>query len=55
MFEKLRDGERIELAKAKIPKVLDHFLYLLELHANNAHIVYSPLLSSQIPPSFAAN
>jgi hypothetical protein len=35
--------------------VLDHFLYLLELHANNAHVVYSPLLSSQISQSFAAN
>jgi hypothetical protein len=29
--------------------------YLLELHANNAHVVHSSLLSSQIPQSFAAN
>ena len=36
-------------------KALDHFLYLLELHANNAFVVYSPILSSQIPASFAAN
>ena len=55
MFEKLGGVARIEWAKAKMPKVLGHFLYLLELHANNAHIVHSPLLSSQIPQSFAAN
>jgi AbiU2 len=28
---------------------------LLEVHANNAYVVYSPLLSSQISQSFAAN
>jgi hypothetical protein len=55
MFENLGSAERIDLAKAKMPKVLDHLLYLLELHANNAHVVYSPLLSSQIPQSFGAN
>jgi AbiU2 len=55
MFENLGDAARIETAKAKMPKVLGHFLYLLELHANNAHVVYSSLLSSQIPQSFAAN
>jgi hypothetical protein len=55
MFEKLGGAARIECAKAKIPNVLGHFLYLLELHANNAHVIYSTLLSSQIPPSFAAN
>jgi hypothetical protein len=32
-----------------------HLLYLLELRENNALIVYSPLLSSQIPASYAAN
>jgi len=47
--------KRIDLARAKMTRVLDHFLYLLELHANNRHVVYSPLLSSQIPQSFAAN
>jgi hypothetical protein len=36
-------------------KVLDHFLYLLELNANNKFIVYSPTLSRQIPTSYAAN
>ena len=55
MFEALDSVKRIELAKAKMEKVLDHFLYLLELHANNALVVYSPILSSQITPSYAAN
>jgi hypothetical protein len=35
MFEKLGGVARIEWAKAKMPNVLGHFLYLLELHANN--------------------
>jgi AbiU2 len=35
--------------------VLDHLLYLLALHENNAIIVYSGTLSSQIPYSHAAN
>ena len=47
--------DRIELAKTKMAKVLDHFRYVIELHANNCFIVYSPTLVSQIPPSFAAN
>jgi hypothetical protein len=55
MFESLENAVRIELAKDKMPRVLDHLLYLLELHANNAHVVYSALLSSQIPQSFGAN
>ena len=55
MFEEFTSVKRIELAKAKMERVLDHFLYLLELHANNALVVYSPILSSQITPSYAAN
>jgi HEPN superfamily AbiU2-like protein len=47
--------ERIALAKAKMTRVLDDVLYLLELHANNAIVVHSPALSSQIPRSYAAN
>ena len=47
--------ERIRLAKAKMTKVLDHFLYVVELHANNSFVVFSPLLASQIPRSYAAN
>jgi AbiU2 len=48
-------AKRIELAKAKMPKVLDYFLYVLELHANNSFVVYSPLLASQITYSYAAH
>jgi hypothetical protein len=48
-------AERVALAKSKMAKVLDHFLYVVELHANNGFVVYSPRLVSQIPPSFAAN
>ena len=55
MFESLAAPERIERAKSKMQKVLDHFLYVLELHANNRYVVYSPILSSQIPTSYAAN
>jgi hypothetical protein len=47
--------ERIRLAKAKIKKVIDHFLYVVELHANNSFVVFSPVLASQIPRSYAAN
>jgi hypothetical protein len=47
--------ERITLAKAKMTRVLDDLLYLLELHANNAIVVHSTTLSSQIPRSYAAN
>jgi len=45
----------MDLAKTTMGRVLDHFLYLLELHANNSFVVYSPTLISQIPRSFAAN
>jgi len=51
----LSDTQRIALAKAKMNRVMDHFLYLLELHANNKFVVYSSLLSQQIPVSYAAN
>jgi hypothetical protein len=52
---KLTLPERIQAAKAKTASVVDHLLYLVELHENNALILYSPLLSSQIPTSHAAN
>jgi hypothetical protein len=47
--------ERIKLAKAKMTKIIDHFLYVIELHANNSFVVFSPVLASQIPRSYAAN
>jgi hypothetical protein len=55
VFENMSKAERIELAKAKMEKVLDHFLYVAELHANNSFVVYSETLASQIHQSFAAN
>jgi hypothetical protein len=54
-IERLPKPERIRLAKAKMTKVLHHFLYVVELHANNSFVVFSPLLASQIPRSYAAN
>lgn len=55
MFENLTSAQRMELAKDKMEKVLGHLLYVLELHANNVFVVYSPALSAQIPPSYAAS
>jgi hypothetical protein len=55
MFENIAKADRIDLAKARIERVLDHLLYVVELHANNEFVVYSKTLSSQIPRSYAAN
>jgi hypothetical protein len=55
MFEKMTVPDRLKAAKEKTERVVDHLLYLLELHENNAIIVYSGTLSSQIPTSHAAN
>jgi hypothetical protein len=52
---KLSIAERLAAAKAKTERVVDHLLYVLELHANNEIVVYSPTLRSQIPTSYAAN
>jgi hypothetical protein len=55
MFEYLTNVQRIELAKAKTERVLNHLLYVLGLHANNDFVVYTSVLSRQIPKSYAAN
>jgi AbiU2 len=55
VFENMTTADRIAAAKTKTARVIDHLLYLLELHENNAIILYSPTLSSQIPTSYAAN
>src|SRR5262245_47123536 len=55
MFEGMTLMHRVQVAKEKTERVVDHLLYLLELHENNSIILYSPTLSSQIPTSFAAN
>ena len=54
-FQKMTVQERIAAAKEKTRRVVDHVHYLLELHENNAIVIYSPTLSAQIPESFAAN
>jgi hypothetical protein len=55
MFKHLSNQQRIDLAKSKTIKVVDHLVHLIQLNANNSCIVYSPMLSSQIRRSFAAN
>jgi hypothetical protein len=54
MFEHLTTAKRIQAAKAKTDRVVDHLLYLLALHENNAIITYSGALSSQITLAHAA-
>jgi hypothetical protein len=55
MFDDLSDSDCIARAKKKMERVLDHVLNLVAVHENNALIVFSPTLASQIPRSFAAN
>src|SRR6516164_3496660 len=55
MFKKMSVPERARIAKEKTRRVVDHLHYLLELHENNAIVLYTPTLSQQIPTSFAAN
>ena len=49
MFETISKAERIELAKARIERVLDHLLYVIELHANNEFVVYLPPTQRRCP------
>jgi AbiU2 len=55
MYEHMTTAKRIRAAKAKTDRVVDHLLYLLALHENNAIIVYSDTLSSQIGYARAGN
>jgi hypothetical protein len=54
-ISKLSIAERITAAKAKTERLVDHLLYVIELHENNAITLYSPILASQIPTSHAGN
>jgi len=54
MFEHLSTAKRIQAAKVKTQRVVDHLRYLLALHENNAIITYSDTLSSQITLAHAA-
>jgi AbiU2 len=55
VFEHVTTADRVQAAKVKTERVVDHLLYLLALHESNAIIVYSDTLSSQIRRSLAAN
>jgi hypothetical protein len=55
MFRKLTTAKRVQAAKQKTERVVDHLLYLLALHESNTIVVYSDTLSKQIPRSYAAN
>ena len=55
MFESWNTRRRVDEAKRVTDRVLDHIHYLLDLHENNAIILYSDILSKQIPRSYAAN
>jgi len=46
---------RLDLARAKTKRILDHLTALHQLQATNDLVVYSPMLSSQIPVSRAAH
>jgi hypothetical protein len=48
-------ADRIAAAKQKVPRLIDQLMYLLALHENNAIVLYSSTLASQIPESHAAN
>ena len=48
MFEHMTTAERIRAAKEKTERVVDHLLYLLALHENNAIIAYSDAMAAGI-------
>ena len=47
--------ERMTYAKDKTTRMVNALVDLVALHENNRLVVYSPLLSGQLPRSFAAN
>lgn len=53
--DKLTDIERVKRAKVLTEKLVDHARSLIAAAENNAVVLYSDTLSSQIPRSFAAN
>src|SRR5262245_63755995 len=55
MFRHMATVERVEAAKQKTERVVDHLLQLIALHENNAIVVHSDALALQIPRSYAAN
>jgi hypothetical protein len=55
MYETWETQKRISEAKRLTACVVDHLQYLLDIHENNAIVLYSDTLSKQIPKSYAAN
>jgi membrane glycosyltransferase len=55
MFESWEPQDRIAEAKRLTTCVVNHLQYLLDIHENNAIVLYSDTLSKQIPKSIAAN
>lgn len=55
MYETWDVQKRISEAKRLTACVVDHLQYLLDIHENNAIVLYSNTLSEQIPKSYAAN
>jgi hypothetical protein len=55
MYETWDTQKRIGDAKRLVACVVDHLQYLLDIHENNAVVLYSDTLSKQIPKSNAAN
>jgi hypothetical protein len=54
-ISELNPDQRIECAKHKVERAFEHLQVLLLLHENSAIVVYSPMLSSQVGRSYAAN
>ena len=55
VLDRMSPRERADKAKLKIKHVVDRISGLLALAESNALIVYSPLLSGQIPASTAGH
>src|ERR1700730_7046822 len=55
MYESWDTQKRVTEAKRITERLVDHTLYLLDIHENNAIVLYSDMLSKQIPKSYAAN
>jgi len=47
--------QRINLAKYKVKKLVDHLRHVIAIHESNKILVYSDALSKQIPQSYGAH
>jgi hypothetical protein len=55
MYENMETQKRITEARRLTERLVDHTQYLLDIHENNAIVLYSDTLSKQVPTSYAAN